>query len=189
MQRLRRPPRVVVSLGPLAPGTLRDLGGVLSVREVVDGDHDWKLSTLRAGWGSTAVARLGEVVDAAGLPAFVAVLGGERIGLATFAERTDGIEVVTIQSLVEGRGVGRALMDRLRVHARESDTPRLWLMTTNDNIRAFAFYQRWGMDLVRLIYEGVEVSRRVKPSIPLTGQGGVPLRHELEFELQLGRDR
>lgn len=156
-----------------------------SVRELVSADQDWKLSTLRSGWGSTEVARLGAVVDAAGLPGFVAEHEGERVGLATFAERADGVEVVTIQSSVEGRGIGRALMDQLRRHASRAGAPRLWLTTTNDNVRAFAFYQRWGMDLVRLVHGGVDVSRRVKPSIPLSGQDGIPVRHELVFELRI----
>ena len=140
---------------------------------------------LSDGWGSSQIARLGEMVDAAELPSFGAEHDGERAGLATFAERADGVEVVTLQSLVEGRGVGRALMDRLRGYASRANAPRLWLTTTNDNVRAFNFYQRWGMDLVKVVHGGVDVSRALKPSIPSIGLGGVPIRHELEFELRL----
>lgn len=158
---------------------------VPAVRVLVESDREWMVATLRAGWGSTEVARLGELIDAADLPGFVAEEHGERVGLATFAERPDGIEVVTIQSLVAGMGIGRALMDRLGAHAVESGATRLWLTTTNDNTRAIDFYQRWGMDLVRLVHGGVDASRRVKPSIPLAGENGVPMRHELQFELTL----
>ena len=41
------------------------------------------------------------------------------------------------------------------------------------------------MDLVALLRDGVARSRRVKPSIPLFDEDGVPIRHELEFELLL----
>ncbi len=158
---------------------------MLKVRELIEADREWKLATLEAGWGSTSVARLGELIDAGALPGFVAEHDGERVGLCTYALRADGIEVVTIQALNQGEGIGRALMDRLRSFALSCGAPRLWLMTTNDNVRAFAFYQRWGMDLVRLVLDGVQVSRRVKPSIPAEGADGIPLRHELEFELCL----
>lgn len=158
-----------------------------AVRELVEDDDEWKLATLRAGWSATEVARLGELVDAAELPGLVAEESGGKVGLLTFAERPDGVEVVTIQSLVEGRGVGGALMDRLWIHAVESGAPRLWLMTTNDNTRAIAFYRRWGMDLVRVVRDGVAASRCVKPSIPITGNGGVPVLHEVEFERRLAR--
>jgi hypothetical protein len=41
------------------------------------------------------------------------------------------------------------------------------------------------MDLVALHRDGVTRSRALKPSIPFSGADGVPLRHELEFELVL----
>ena len=63
---------------------------------------------------------------------------------------------------------------------------RIWLITTNDNLRALRFYQRWGMDLRRLVRNGVDVSRLIKPAIPAEGHDGIPLRHELELELVLG---
>jgi DNA-3-methyladenine glycosylase I len=152
------------------------------VRPLKEADQQWKETTLRLAWGATTVARLGELVDAAPLPGFVAVDGDERIGLLTFAERDDGIEVATIQAQLTGRGVGRALMDAAYDYAARRGAPRLWLITTNDNIDAFAFYQRWGMDLARVIHDGVAASRKVKPSIPTVGSSGIPLRHELEFE-------
>ena len=162
---------------------------MITVRPLTPEDRPWKLKTLEAGWGSTVVARLGEVIDAAELSGFVALDGGERRGLATYMARRDGLEVVTIQALVEGEGVGRGLMDRLHLHALEIGAPRLWLITTNDNIRAFDFYQRWGMDLRRVVTDGVTASRRVKPSIPELGANGIPLDHEIEFELRLDEHR
>ena len=156
-----------------------------TVRELTAVDDDWTLRTLEAGWGSTCVARLGELIDAAKLPGFVAELEGRRVGLVTFAPRPDGIEVVTLQALTEGRGIGRSLMDRVHTLAIEMDAPRVWLITTNDNIRAFTFYQRWGMDLVGVVHDGVSASRRLKSSIPEIGSNGIALRHEMVFEVQL----
>ena len=117
------------------------------VRSLTDADQSWKLATLQRGWGTTTVARLAELVDAAPLSGFVALDGDERVGLLTYLERSDGIEVATIQALEQGRGVGRALMDAVYEHAVQREAPRLWLVTTNDNLRAFTFYQQWGMDL------------------------------------------
>ena len=160
----------------------------MRVRPLTADDQRWKVDTLERAWGSTIVARLGEVVDAAPLPGFVAQdsdRGDRRVGLLTYAARGDGIEIVTIESLVEGLGIGGALMDAARALATAGDASRLWLVTTNDNVRAIGFYQRWGMDLVRVVRDGVTRSRLVKPSIPTIGQHGIPMRHELEFELVL----
>jgi ribosomal protein S18 acetylase RimI-like enzyme len=90
-------------------------------------------------WGA-AVARRGEVVSIEGLPGFAGWLGGERAGLLTYAVRGDECEVVTLHSLREGRGAGRALLDATRAAAAAAGCRRLWLVTTNDNVRALAFY-------------------------------------------------
>ena len=59
-------------------------------------------------------------------------------------------------------------------------------MTTNDNLRALRAYQRYGMRLVALRPGAVdEARRRLKSEIPVTGLDGVPIRDELELELEL----
>ena len=57
---------------------------------------------------------------------------------------------------------------------------------TNDNARAFRFYQLWGMDLCAFYRHGARRSREVKPSLPERGADGILLDHELEFEMLLG---
>jgi GNAT superfamily N-acetyltransferase len=95
-------------------------------------------------------------------------------------------ELVTITSLIEGQGVGRALLDAVRTAAVEAGGTRLWLVTTNDNLRALELYQRWGMEIVAFHRRGVtEARRHLKPSIPLRGASGIPLAHEFELELRL----
>jgi len=31
----------------------------------------------------------------------------------------------------------------------------------------------------------MDISRKIKPSIPLLGDGGIPLKHEIEFEMSI----
>jgi ribosomal protein S18 acetylase RimI-like enzyme len=99
--------------------------------------------------------------------------------------RGDECEVVTIRSLREGRGIARALLDAVREAARAAGCRRLWLITTNNNLRALDVYQRWGLDLVALHRDAVAESRRLKPSIPERDGRGIPIAHELELELLL----
>jgi GNAT superfamily N-acetyltransferase len=160
---------------------------VVRVRPLTEDDEHWRQDALVETWGSTTVARNGSLVDAAGLSGYVAEVDGQRAGLLTYAQRGDELEIVTIQAEREGHGVGRALMDAVAAHARHEGVRRLWLTTTNDNVRAIAFYQRWGMDLVALVRDGVAASRAVKPSIPRVADNGIPIRHELELELWLDR--
>ena len=60
---------------------------------------------------------------------------------------------------------------------------RIELITTNDNLNAMRFYQKRGFDMVKLYHNALEISRKLKPSIPEVGEFGIPLRHEIEFEM------
>lgn len=39
--------------------------------------------------------------------------------------------------------------------------------------------------MAKLYRNALEGSRKLKPDIPLIGDDGIPLRHEIEFELSL----
>jgi len=158
----------------------------LVVRRVDSADAALVGELMTRAWGSVVVARRGEAVDVTGLPGFVARLAGVDVGLALAAVRGEDYEVVAISTQVEGSGVGSALLTRCIEDARDLACRRLWLCTTNDNVRALAFYQRRGLDLCAFRRDGVAASRRVKPSIPLRDDAGVPIAHELELELVLG---
>ncbi|WP_187432537.1 GNAT family N-acetyltransferase [Agromyces mariniharenae] len=160
----------------------------LSVRPLGPRDREWVDLTQAAMWGSSTVARKGELLDTTALPGFVAVRHGEPVGLALFCVRGDEYEVVSVSATVRREGVGRALMLRCFDDARKRGCRRVWLTTTNDNVGAIAFYQRLGMDLCAFSRNGVATARRLKPSIPLRDEFGVGIDHELEFELLLGAD-
>jgi ribosomal protein S18 acetylase RimI-like enzyme len=136
-------------------------------------------------WGAPVVARLGELVDTTDLPGYVAELAGTRVGLALTARRGDDYEVVSISVSVPRRGVGRALLERCVDDARAYGCRRVWLVTTNDNVGALAFYQRCGLDVTALHRHAVARSRALKPSIPERDAHGVRIDHEIELELLL----
>ena len=159
---------------------------MIEVRRLEDGDRSWSLDVQRDSWGEPLVARRGELVDPTRLPGFVGLVDGDRAGLVTYAVRGNECEIVTIRSLREGIGLGRALLDGVRDAAVAARCIRLWLVTTNNNVRALALYQRWGLDLVALRRDAVtEARKHLKPSIPERDENGIPIRHELELELLL----
>lgn len=150
------------------------------------GDQPWVVRRLEDAFGGVTVARKGVLIDASALPGFAATDSGRPVGLLTYDVAQREFEVVAIISTQEGRGIGRALMDAAREHAEAAGHRRLWLITTNDNTRAFRFYQLWGMELCAFHRHGARRSREVKPSLPRLGADGIPLEHELEFEMLLG---
>jgi len=156
----------------------------VEVKPLGEAEREWSNAFLLDSWGGI-VARRHELVDPMELPGLVAHTDGDRVGLATYAVRGDECELVTIYSLREGIGVGRALLEAVREAAVEAGCRRLWLVTTNDNIRALEIYQRWGMNLVAFRRDAVTQARKLKPAIPVRGANGIPLKHELELELIL----
>lgn len=162
---------------------------MIEVRSLTDSDQAWSVRVETESWSEPVVARLGELIDPTQLSGFIALLDGERAGFATYAVRGDNCELVTIRSLREGRGIGRALLDAVRNAAIEAGCTRLWLITTNDNVRALELYQRWGMEIVAFHRHAVtEARRQLKPTIPNHGAHGIPIAHELELELRLQPD-
>ena len=112
-------------------------------------------------------------------------LDGEPVGLVTHQIANGECEIMSLNSLVEGKGVGSALIDAVRNEAVGHRCRRIRLITTNDNTHALRFYQRRGFRLAAVYLNALEQSRRLKPEIPLTGMDGIPLRDEIELELIL----
>jgi GNAT superfamily N-acetyltransferase len=112
---------------------------------------------------------------------------GKVLGLVTF--RLDGAaaEVVTLNVLEDARaGHGTRLLQSAEEAARRLGATRVFLYTSNDNLRAVGFYQKRGFRLVRVHLDAVTASRRVKPSIPVLGEDGIPLNDSWELCKELG---
>ena len=156
---------------------------IVSIHAANDADRPWMLEVIR-GWGADFVVTRGRKAYAAELPAFVAVDGdGEKIGLLTYEIIGDQCEVVTLDAFTKFSGVGTALMSHVTDAARSAGCLRVWLITTNDNLDAIRFYQKRGFTIAAVHVNAIAHSRTLKPSIPLIGNHGIPIRDEVEFEM------
>jgi ribosomal protein S18 acetylase RimI-like enzyme len=135
---------------------------------------------------SARVVSRGRMHYPAKLPGFVALHRGEPIAVATYRIEGGDCEIVTLHSEIESAGAGSALIEAVRAVASAAGCRRLWLVTTNDNTHALRFYQRRGFNIAAARVGAIdEVSRRLKPEIPLTGNDAIPLRDEIEMETML----
>jgi ribosomal protein S18 acetylase RimI-like enzyme len=148
-------------------------------------DAAWAADLLSRSWGSTRVVSRGRLHDASVLPGFVAFDGSARVGLATYTIESTACELVTLNSLRQEAGVGSALLAAVFEAARRARCTRVWCITTNDNTAALRFYQKRGWRIVALHADAIGRSRELKPEIPLIGLDDIPIRDELELELQL----
>jgi N-acetylglutamate synthase-like GNAT family acetyltransferase len=157
----------------------------MKIRSLHEEDRAWVEEFVRERWGAPIVVSRGRVYRPRNLPGFVAVEGAETIGLLTYSIEGDACEVVTIDSLVEGAGIGSALVEAVKEAARAAGCRRLWFITTNDNLPMLRFSQKRGFSLVAVHRNALNESRKLKPGISLVGLEGIPLRDELELELLL----
>jgi ribosomal protein S18 acetylase RimI-like enzyme len=155
------------------------------IEPLSEGDRGWVRSLLREHWGDARVVSRGRVHQADQLPGFVATQENQPVGLVTYRVEGDACEIVSLDSLVEGSGIGSALIEAVKEAASAAGCRRLWLITTNDNAHALRFYQRRGFVLAALHRNALERSRELKPEIPLIGMDGIPLWDEIELEMIL----
>jgi ribosomal protein S18 acetylase RimI-like enzyme len=155
-----------------------------TIRPLDQWDRSWVLEVVR-GWGGTDyVISRGRILHPAELPGFCAVADDDvPMGLAAYEVADGQCQLVILEALTRFHGVGTALVEAVRETAAEAGCARLWLITTNDNLDALRFYQRRGFELVAVHRDLRETARRLKPSIPLVGEYGIPIRDEIELEL------
>lgn len=136
-------------------------------------------------WGGDEMITRGNIIHPEQLDGFVIEDGNEWIGLLTFFIKDNECEVTSLDSLREGQGIGTKMIEAMINEARQNQCKRVVLITTNDNLHALGFYQRRGFELVKINRGAVNKSRKIKPSIPLIGNDGIPLRDEIELEMLL----
>ena len=142
-------------------------------------------SILKKEWNCPPSVSRGKTVDTTVLPGFLSLAMNKINGVITYNIDHSECEIVTLNSLEENKGVGTALLKAVYSVAKARKCHRLWLITTNDDIDAIRFYQIKGFEWVATHMNAMDVSREIKPSIPLTGMYNIPIKHELEFEIRL----
>jgi GNAT superfamily N-acetyltransferase len=155
------------------------------IRQIDESDKSWIEYALTEYWRSSKVISRGKIFFATSLPGFIAILNGQRSGSITYHIDSGHCEIVTLNSQVEGIGIGSRLIEAVTEIAIASGCCRVWLITTNDNLNALKFYQKRGFHLVAVHPNALEESRRLKPGISEVGLEGIPLRDEIELELPI----
>jgi len=157
----------------------------IKIVELTEQYRNWAREYLQESWGSARVVNRGILYQADTLPGFVALWEERPAGLLTYNIVDNACEIVTLNSRVERKGIGSALIEAVRKQAILRGCSRVWLITTNDNIEALRFYQKQEFELVAVHRNAIEHSRTLKPSIPLIGNHGIPIRDEIELEIRL----
>lgn len=103
-------------------------------------------------------------------------------GILTFFEDQTDVHIVSLNAFVFGKGIGSQLLEELESIAKGRKKKTIFVETTNDNCKAIKFYQTHGFDMYQLKINEVSSQRILKPSIPLNGCYGIPIKHIIKFK-------
>ena len=153
----------------------------LVLRKSCPADGDAIANFLGERWGSTQIALRGRLVDAAELPAITS----DPVGRALATYDPQAGELISIDATDRGAGVGTALVEAVSAELAMLGHESMRVTTTNDNLDALRFYQRRGFRIAGIRSGAVEAARLLKPTIPLEGHFGIPIRDEIDLVLEL----
>jgi len=142
-------------------------------------------SILVETWGSHYLAVNGKLWDSRTMPGFAAVWEGTVLGYLLYEYHSGVCEIMVLESVVQNIGIASALIEQLKQTSKSKGVNRIIVQTSNDNTHAFRFYQRRGFTIREVRLGALDAARQLKPSIPLTGEEGIPLRDEIEFEIEV----
>ncbi|WP_427110463.1 GNAT family N-acetyltransferase [Lysinibacillus xylanilyticus] len=149
--------------------------------------QDDVLQFFKEHWGSTEMVISSGIYDCSKLDGFAYVDDQNSIlGLVTYIIRVDECEIISLDSIVEGKGIGSLLVQAVEQKVFEQGCTMITLITTNDNLHSLKFYQKRGYHLVEIIQNAVEQARAYKPEIPLIGNDGIPIRDDIRLAKQSG---
>jgi ribosomal protein S18 acetylase RimI-like enzyme len=158
---------------------------VITIRPLAPADVPCLRQMWKENWGDEFLVVHGTIYYPDTLSGFIALEGSECVGEITYTLADGDCEIVSLDSVREGQGLGTKLIHAVVEEARSQSCRRVFLITTNDNLNALGFYQKRGFELVRIHRGAVNEARKIKPSIPLIGMNKIPLRDEIELEIVL----
>jgi len=152
---------------------------------ITDADREEVAEFVERHWFSKIVMSSGNAYYPHQEQGYIERGDGKIIGLLTYRIEQAEMEVLTLNATLEGRGIGSSLLLNAIDAARKMRCRRVWLTTTNDNMRVIGFYQRLGFRMIKINIGAIDEARRIKPQIPETGARGVPIHDEIVMELKL----
>lgn len=156
---------------------------LVGIYEIDELSRDKVIGFFKTHWGSSEMVISSGVFDCGKLDGFIAVNeGNEIIGLITYIITNNECEIISLDSIEEGKGIGSSLVCEVENLAVKKKCKLIKLITTNDNLLALKFYQKRGFYLSKILIKAVEKARKLKPEIPLVSNDGIPIRDEIELK-------
>lgn len=154
------------------------------VRSIEKTDKNWIRKVMVDAWKSEMIVA-SRLFNTLTLPGFIAEIDNKPTGIVTFDIADGKLEIVSLNSILEGQGAGSALIEKVKKLAKGKKLKSVWLITSNDNIDSLKFYQKRGFRITKVYPDAIDEARKIKPQIPKIGNYGIPLKDALELEYKI----
>src|SRR5690606_870246 len=112
---------------------------------------EWVRNDLISTFGSAKIISIHrQYEDASTLAGFIVEDENSLLGVLLYFMEENACELVYLHAIKPGMGVGKMLIDQLIETLENKGIKKLWVITTNDNLEALAFYQKRGFHLVEV---------------------------------------
>lgn len=154
----------------------------MKIRQTTKQDLPWVKKVFQDQWSGDFIISVGKKHYPKDLLGIIAEEKGKRLGLLTYEVINKQIEITSLNSFEENRGVATTLIKHLIKVAKKRGIKRVFVITDNSNLRALGFYQKRGFVIKAVYSNSFEELRKIKPQIPKISENGIPLRDEIELE-------
>ena len=155
------------------------------IREVDDALRRKIQPILDETWGAPFLAVNGKLRDSRTMQGYAAVSEDSIAGYLLYEFHDEVCEIMVLESVAQNIGIATALIEQVKHMAKTNGVSKIIVQTSNDNTHAFRFYQRRGFTIREMRLGAIDTARQLKPSIPFIGEEGIPLRDEIEFEIEV----
>ena len=140
------------------------------------------IDLFNTNWGSDEMIISTGTYQLSKLPGIAAYEDGQILGLITYKTYEDHVEIISLDSFLQNKGIGSKLLKSLEQTCEKKQITRITVITTKDNINALKFYQKRGYRIKQVLPNAVEKARQLKPTIPLVAENGIAIKDEIELE-------
>lgn len=164
----------------------------MKIYSIADISKDKVIEFFKFHWGSTKMAISSGVYDCSELDGFAALNEeGDIIGLVTYIIRDNECEIISLDSILEGKGIGTSLINEVENVAVKNNCKLIKVITTNDNLLALRFYQKRGFVLWRIINNAVgnnhNVCVELECDVELISGEDIPCKYGSTFASVIGK--
>ncbi|GIO24868.1 GNAT family N-acetyltransferase [Oceanobacillus sp. J11TS1] len=153
----------------------------MSIVKISDENRQKVIGFFKEHWDGSEMVISSGVYYCDSLDGFIFEENHKVLGLVTYVIHGNEAEVISLDSICEGRGIGSLLMAEVEKRLQLYGVKLISLVTTNDNLNALKFYQKRGYKIEAVFTDAVKKAREIKSSIPLIGNDGIPINDEIKL--------